>query len=61
MSETEPETQDTPDETETPAEDTPTTDAGHVSSVTDLPEGAEVDPLTDQGPQAVVDKEEHDG
>lgn len=41
--------------------DETTTDEGHVSNVTDLPEGAEVDPLTDQQPVPVVEDESHDG
>lgn len=60
MSEQENETPDAPAEDEATTDAPVTPDAGHVSQVSDLPEGAEVDPLTDAGPQAVVDKDEHD-
>jgi hypothetical protein len=33
------------------------TAAGHVSTATDLPEGAEIDPLTDKGPEPVRESE----
>lgn len=47
----------TPDDAQTaPADETAGEPSGtHTSTVTDLPEGAEVDPLTDRGPEAVVD------
>ena len=38
-------------------EDAEQTDAGHVSTATDLPEGAETDPLTDQRPEPVHESE----
>jgi len=38
-------------------EDAEQTDAGHVSTATDLPEGAEIDPLTDQRPEPVHESE----
>ena len=38
-------------------EDGEQTDAGHVSTATDLPAGAEIDPLTDQGPEPVHESE----
>lgn len=54
-----------PDETLAPAEDADNpggvSDEQHVSSATDLPEGAEADPLTDQKPEPVVEQESHDG
>lgn len=68
MSEQENETQapDAPqDETLAPAEDAEgqpdAPEQGHASTATDLPEGAEIDPLTDQQPVPVEEKAEHDG
>lgn len=56
----------TPDEAQqaqgevTQADEDETADEGHTSTVTDLPEGAEVDPLSDQRPEPVVEKDTYD-
>ena len=53
---------DTDTEPDTDDEQTDDEQPGNVpSSVTDLPEGAEVDPLTDARPQPVEEAEPDDG
>lgn len=52
------------DEALAPAEDADNpglvSDEQHESTATDLPEGATIDPLTDQRPEPVVEQETHD-
>lgn len=65
MSESEKTEQAAPEQEQTDAETLPEAEPdesaleGHVSTATDLPEGAKIDPLTDQRPEAVQEQERH--